>query len=1253
TLHGLQDKPLLAILPTGGGKSLCFQLPALVRHRRRGLLTVVISPLQALMKDQVDNLVRNTGTPFAAAIYGLLTPPERGEVIERVRLGDIAILYLSPEQLRNRSVCEVLTQREIGCWVFDEAHCLSKWGHDFRPDYMYAARFIREFSREQSLPLPPVACYTATAKLDVIEEILGYFSTELGQNLELFEGGVERSNLAFDILPAGAAEKPARTLEVVRQQLAQGQGGIIIYAAKRKTTEEIRDFLAHQGVSAEAFHAGLDVNEKRRIIEAFVSDDIPVICATNAFGMGIDKSDIRLVLHYDVPGSLENYLQEAGRAGRDLKPARCVLLYDAGDAETQFKLGAGSEINKDEIQRNLRCLRRGKRNRDNQIVITTQELLREDEMAGVFDKTDRTSDTKVKTAVSWLERADFLQRDQNLTQMFQGRPLVRNLDEAEPIIRRHKLSPLMGDLWRGILQVVFNAPGDKGLSADDIAESLFSSAETLKRLEAQYGLQPSQLVIYALHEMASAGLLDKGLMLSAFVKYQGSDKAASRLERVCDLETGLIKFMQEQAPEAQVGDWLDLDINRLNQRLCSSDYDSNPVMLRNLVKGLAYDGRGLAGSCGSIDLHHLGRNRYRVCLQRSWQAVAETASLRRNVASVILAELVDKAKEMAAAADKGGPNELLVSFSANDLAAAIGHDITLQANVQKPLAAIDRGLMFLHEHKVIALQNGLAVFRQAMTICLNPAAKGRKYTVGDFKPLAAHYRERRFQVHVIMEYASLAMERIARALELVLDYFALPRKRFVLIMAGPGAGKTRVIVHRCAYLLRVERIAASRILVLCFNHHAAVSLRRRLAELVGDDARGVTVATYHGAAMRLTGISLRELTEHQGTDRLDFEALIREAVSLLKGEKEVPGLDRDEMREQLLQGFSHILVDEYQDIDQDQYNLVSAIAGRTLAEEAGRLAIMAVGDDDQNIYAFRGANVAFIQRFQKDYEVGAIDYLVENYRSSGHIIQAANLLISRNRDRMKGDHPIRVNRQRKSDARGGRWTSLDSLGRGQVQILKVSDAAHQAEAVFQELSRLSTLDPHFDWNSCAVLARTNRILAPLRVLFEENGMAFRRGLQSGLPLHRLRPVHCFLETLKKIEGEIRRASELAADLPRAAQDTAQDPWAPLLIDLHTAYQAETVDAPLPVGFFVDWLYDALAEQRREKTIGRGVFLNTIHGAKGLEFDHVSILDGDWRLPTQHTRREEERRLLYVGMTRARQTLCLAERAFRPNPFLDA
>ncbi len=259
--HGMAEGSQLAILPTGGGKSLCFQLPALARNQRRGVLTLVISPLQALMKDQVDNLSRKTGTTSAAALYGMLTQPERGDVLERVRLGDVAILYVSPEQLRNASFRQVLESREIGAWVFDEAHCLSKWGHDFRPDYLYASRFIRDLAKRQGLPIPPIACFTATAKTDVIEEVIAHFRTELQVELQLFQGGVERDNLTFEVQLTRRIEKQARLHEVLQDHLIEG-GAAVVYASSRASTEELAKYLRSQGWRVDDFHAGRDPPRK-------------------------------------------------------------------------------------------------------------------------------------------------------------------------------------------------------------------------------------------------------------------------------------------------------------------------------------------------------------------------------------------------------------------------------------------------------------------------------------------------------------------------------------------------------------------------------------------------------------------------------------------------------------------------------------------------------------------------------------------------------------------------------------------------------------------------------------------------------------------------------------------------------------------------------------------------------------------------------------------------------------------------------
>ena len=222
------------------------------------------------------------------------------------------------------------------------------------------------------------------------------------------------------------------------------------------------------------------------------------------------------------------------------------------------------------------------------------------------------------------------------------------------------------------------------------------------------------------------------------------------------------------------------------------------------------------------------------------------------------------------------------------------------------------------------------------------------------------------------------------------------------MLAGPGSGKTRVLVHRIAYLIRVRREDPRSILALSYNRHAAIEIRRRLQELIGDDARGVLVMTCHALAMRLTGASFSGRSNNLAD--IDFGGIVREAAGLLRGEG-LPPDDADEYRSRLLAGFRWILVDEYQDIEQDQYDLISALAGRTLADEDDKLSLFAVGDDDQNIYSFNGASVEFIRRFEEDYGAKPV-YLTDNYRSTGHIIAAANAIIEPSRNRMKTGHPF-------------------------------------------------------------------------------------------------------------------------------------------------------------------------------------------------------------------------------------------------------
>ena len=269
----MAGKHVLGIMPTGAGKSLCYQVPALSRYEKTGALTVVISPLVALMADQVAGLEAR-GISSCVTVNGLLSMPERAEALDRVRLGDASILIISPEQLRNRSLRRVLDQREIGAWVMDEAHCLSRWGHDFRPDYRYVGRFIRKKAGEE--PIPPVLCLTATAKPDVIEEITLYFQEKLGVELDVFNGGAHRPNLMFEVVPTSEAEKFSHIHQIIEEILpVNAPGGAIVYCATRVQSEEVATFLVNKGLKADYFHAGLPPETKKTCSRALLK----AVCA--------------------------------------------------------------------------------------------------------------------------------------------------------------------------------------------------------------------------------------------------------------------------------------------------------------------------------------------------------------------------------------------------------------------------------------------------------------------------------------------------------------------------------------------------------------------------------------------------------------------------------------------------------------------------------------------------------------------------------------------------------------------------------------------------------------------------------------------------------------------------------------------------------------------------------------------------------------------------------------------------------------
>ena len=245
----MRGENLLAILPTGAGKSVCYQVPALSRYDKTGSMTVVISPLVALTADQVANLEKQ-GVTTCVTVNGLLSMPERRNALDKVRLGEASMLLISPEQLRSKSLRNVLEQRQIGAWVLDEAHCLSKWGHDFRPDYRYIGRFIHRQPGGDNPP--PILCLTATAKPEVKQEIIDYFKETLNVELESIDGGAERSNLQFSVTKTTTALKLAHVVDTLEIYLPSDlEGGAIIYCSTRAHTAEVAGFFDQKGISAD------------------------------------------------------------------------------------------------------------------------------------------------------------------------------------------------------------------------------------------------------------------------------------------------------------------------------------------------------------------------------------------------------------------------------------------------------------------------------------------------------------------------------------------------------------------------------------------------------------------------------------------------------------------------------------------------------------------------------------------------------------------------------------------------------------------------------------------------------------------------------------------------------------------------------------------------------------------------------------------------------------------------------------------
>jgi ATP-dependent DNA helicase RecQ len=1118
----------------------------------------------------------------------------------------------------------------------DEAHCFSKWGHDFRPDYLALSAFIGEIWPGDPYPRPLIGCFTATAKPDVIGEIREYFRGEMDRELSVFEGGHERTNLKFRVIPCPEQEKIGR-IDAILQDVFAGEqeGGAIVFVPTRKKAERYADSLADMDWLCDYYHAGRTPEEKRAVQEKFLRGDLQVMVATNAFGMGVDKPDVRVVIHAAVPGSLENYLQEAGRAGRDRDPALCCLLYDREDLETQFERCCATQLSHRDIRSLYTGLKRIATTRpEHTVIMTSGELLGSRELEEVtFDNLDaeeHLADTKVRTALAWLERTEKLVRGDNHTQVVQGTVLVPNKEEALATIKGLNLSASRRDLWIKLVDILLQADPKSLINTDALATELGEDSSKLLSI---------------LHAMRKAGIIDHDLNMTCFVRKGIADDSLKRFAEYVSLEEAVLKVMEEDEPDAIKHTRYTFPMRSISQRIKDSGIqEANPQAILGVLELLIQE--------KMIRLSHMARASYGVVLRRTWEAIRTHVHERVLVARVVLQCLMDKIP----AGTRG--RDLLVSFKSGDLEKGLRRDMTTMT-LPDVFERSQAALLALHHMSALCLQNGLAVIRPAMTLTVKePKAS---FTARDFFSLALFYKEKIAQVHIMGKYAEMGTvsDGIKLALILVRDYFGKEREAFIstyfngheatlelpvseeghnaivkdldpiqkktvetregknlLVVAGPGSGKTRIIVHRIGWLVKVKRVRPDRILALAFNRNAVAELRRRLVALLGRSGRRVRVQTYHGLALSITGRSLMGAQAGESV----FAGIIEEAVAYLESSRQ-EGQDMvGDWRDKVL-GLEHILVDEYQDINESEYALLSLLAGRNEEEQGKRPTLMAVGDADQNIYAFQGSNVRFIRMFEKDYNA-VIVYMNRNYRSLAPVIRAADRLIVNNRDRM--DSPP--------------GESVRGEGQNSVNIVSVSSSEALPKAVLLRAGELIEVNG-YDPEEICILCRTNQEVFTLMRLARHMGQTVQVIRRRGLPFTQIREVREILDILVRCGRNTCSGHEVRELVTALVHESDVPPshrlWLSYLEAMADDYEREWGKLKQPVQVFVDMVFDLSRDFGRfSLDKGQGIRVATMHSAKGMEFP-VVLLTGH---PFPGVPLKEERRLYYVAMTRARDRL---------------
>jgi len=1181
----LKDDSFLAILPTGGGKTFTFWLPAIIKAKTTKALTVVISPLQALIEDHITSFNAKVANYKAVAISGYMSPLERSEAIEQVVNGEADILYLAPESLRSNMIFNMLKNRLIERFVIDEAHCLSTWGNDFRQDYYYICDYINDLLKAKNYQEHiPVSCFTATAKKDVIEDIKKYFREGLEIELDEYIAKPERKNLKYKSLPTESREKYPALLKLISEH----DGATLVYipSSTRECDKVAEQLSLDTDKSVRSFHSKLDSQEKMQILKDYIENRIDVIVATTAFGMGVDKADITNVIHYEVSDSLENYAQEAGRGARDEKlEAFCPILFDESDLDKHFATLNRSKITAAEINSVFQVIKRAK---GDTITKTAFEIALE---AG-WDVEDSAVDyaTKVKTALLELEREGYISRKRNKTSFFADSVAAKSMEKLHQALEGYILDEHEKSLLILVLQHILHRGNTKSVQVDELAYLLGADKAAIA------------LAIQRLKEMDILGD-SKDLSLRIF------KNSLRTFQEISNMENTLVSYLLSLERET-------VSIKELSEHLYSMGVvhknESTRItdLLRNLRDKSSFIFKRISRQ---YDLWY-----FKITDNEKFK---NDLKLKHTISHKIIADFVqyipDKEKEET------------IEFSLKRLREKVGKAYTLKA--------IDKALLYLHYMGIVELLNGRFISYSPMIITKEEEMKrvNKKYTKQDYKHrMEQHYRSKVEAIHIMGEYGKILQYDPTKAGRFLKDYFTMEydafKKRYALVkakitrpitqrrynkifaemsdeqkavitdreskammvLAGPGSGKTKVLVHKIASLILTEDIKPEQFMMLTFSRTAANEFRSRLYKLIGELSYDIEIYTFHAYALKLIGRVVKE------EDEILHSAIGEAVKQIVKGDVSLP--------------FKSVLVlDEYQDINQDSFELVKEIY-RANKE----MRIIAVGDDDQCIMGHAGADIrymdAFKEAFGKDDE-GDESYkqyeLLTNFRSSRRIVSYTNRFISRVQKRYK-IHPLVSHTQEEGVVTVQTCFSPDLV---MPAVKKI-----ESEEMFQ---------------NSAILAYTNDEVLRLYSHLNAKGINAKYILdREGFQLKNIVEIIYFDQVLSNIKKDDSLYTE--EDFKEALLVTQVrfkgSKNLPLLEQVIDKFLLESHTYHIS-----QWLA-YLDEIKLEdfESYHKTVTVSTIHKSKGMEFDNVVLLVKD--IP----KNDNDFRLYYVGMTRAKHTLTI-------------